>query len=239
MIFSHDFYIGFKSIDKDLKLSNNGILTLFTDIAGMHSEFCGDSFFSSSSRWLVLGYNVKIFNRPLFASTVTVTTWSSEVDNLAAHREFEITDKFGNLLICGKSKWVGVNAETKRIERINKEKMALYESEPERTNFNSDPIGKLNEPETYDGESLLTVDYKWIDINNHLNNTYYVDIAKISLPENLQQTTTNMNFEIMYKKEVCEGQTIKVLYKEFNSEIVVSIKSEDEQTLHSVVRFYK
>ena len=48
-----------------------------------------------------------------------------------------------------------------------------------------------------------------------------------------------MNFEIMYKKEVCEGQTIKVLYKEFNSEIVVSIKSEDEQTLHSVVRFYK
>ena len=239
MVFSHDFYVGFKSIDKNLKLSNNGILTLFTDIAGMHSEFCGDSFFNSNSRWLVLGYDVKIFDRPLFASTVTVSTWSSEVDNLTAHREFEIKDKSGKLLICGKSKWVGVNAETKRIERINKEKMALYNSEPERTNFNSNPIGKLNEPDSYNGESVLNIDFKWIDINNHLNNTYYVDIAKRSLPEYLQQQLENMNFEVMYKKEVYEGQTIKSLYNISENEIIVSIKSENNSTLHSIVRFYK
>ena len=73
----------------------------------------------------------------------------------------------------------------------------------------------------------------------HVNNLYYLDFAYDALPENLWDKPFN-NLEILYKKQIKLGDTIKCFYTydEINNYHIVTIKSEDLQTVHSIVKIF-
>lgn len=75
-----------------------------------------------------------------------------------------------------------------------------------------------------------------IDINKHLHNTYYLDIAKEVLPEEIAFVKEYNDFEIMYKKEVKLGDTVKVLYSKADEHTFVTIKNYDEAIIHAVIK---
>ena len=75
-----------------------------------------------------------------------------------------------------------------------------------------------------------------IDINKHLHNTYYLDIAKEVLPEEIALTSELNDFEIMYKKEIKLGDVVKAIYTKEDDYNYVLIKSEDETTLHAIIK---
>ena len=75
-----------------------------------------------------------------------------------------------------------------------------------------------------------------IDINKHLHNIYYLDIAKEALPEEIAFGNELNNFEIMYKKEIKLGEIVKALYSFEDGYHYVTIKSEDESIIHSIMR---
>lgn len=96
---------------------------------------------------------------------------------------------------------------------------------------------KLKEPETY----LNCIDYKidlnWIDVNNHMNNIYYLELADMILPEEIRKSNNCSNFEIMYKKEIKYGDIIKCYYAEpENASYVVTLKNAETVELCAIIK---
>lgn len=239
MIFEDKFYIGYRDIDTNLKIKNSAILNIFEDIAGMHASYAGEGLKESDTTWLLTGYKVNIIKRPEYGEKIDVLTWGTEIKNITASREFEIRSKTGELLIAGLSNWGHINLKTKKIEKVSPELINSYKLEPSKTNFNELKLKKIKEPENYLYNKSYKVDWNWIDANNHMNNIYYLEVAEMTLPEEVRDSNNYSGFEIMYKKEVKYGDVIKCLYAENESSYIVAIKNEDLSDLHAIVKLNK
>ena len=75
-----------------------------------------------------------------------------------------------------------------------------------------------------------------ISFVHHLPNLYYLDLAYEALPQDVYENTTFNDVEIMYKKEAKLYDKLKCLYSKMDNDYYVVIKSEDEQTLHAIVK---
>ena len=51
-------------------------------------------------------------------------------------------------------------------------------------------------------------------------------------------TKENNNIEIMYKKQIKYGEPITCIYTMEENQNIVTIKSQDEKTLHAIVKLY-
>ncbi len=239
MIFKENFYVGYSDVGKDFRLSNTSVLRLFENVSCMHSSLAGDGMKTSPSRWFLKAYHVKIHNRAEQEERVTACTWSRNVKGVSASREFAIYKENGDLAVTGLSNWVRVNAATLKPERVDSALMERYQSETERTNFDSPWIDKLKEPENYSIEKEFYIDRNFIDANNHMNNVFYLDLAELILPEEVYEKGECNEFEIMYRKAIRYGETVKCFYTEEDDGYYVTIKSVDLSDCHAVIKLYK
>lgn len=239
MIYKDKFYIGYRDIDTNLKIKNSAILNIFEDIAGMHAIEAGEGLKKSDTTWLLTGYKVKILKKPEYGERLDVFTWGTEIKNITASREFEIRSQTGELLITGLSNWVHINLKTRKIEKVSQELIEAYRLEPSKTNFNELKLKKLSEPENYLYDKTYKIDWNWIDANNHMNNIYYLEVAEMTLPDEIRKNNNYTGFEVMYKKEVKYGDTIRCLYAENEDSYIVAIKNEDLSDLHAIIKLNK
>lgn len=102
--------------------------------------------------------------------------------------------------------------------------------------FENGNLEKLQEPENY----INKIDYKitknMIDINKHLHNTYYMDLAKEVLPDEISFSNEINEFEIMYKHEIKLGEIVKVMYSKLNNYYYIVIKNMEENKTHAILK---
>lgn len=241
-----DFYIGLSDTNTKQELTETSLLRFLEDIAGMHSEKVGygaSSIDKTKRTWILLSWKVRMFKRPKMNETVTVETWSRLIEKFYAYRDFKVYDTNKNLVAIATSKWIYIDIENGRIVKVTDEVSSCYESENvsvfDEKEF-ADDI-KLKEPES---EIINEIDFKitrnLFDINNHVHNIYYMDIAKEALPEDVYLNNEFNDFEIMYKKEIKASKEtnniVKVYYTKEDDKHFVSIKTDD--LLHAIIRLY-
>lgn len=238
MIVEREFYIGFRMVDDKLRLKSGEMLNLFIDIAGIHSEFVGDSF-SAESRWILTSYMVKVMRKPRYTDTVKFVTWSKDYNHAIATREFEIRDSEGELLVCAVASFVRFNIKTRKFDKITDEMMASYESEKDRTNFSGVKLERFVDGGEYDGEIKEFADWKWIDLNSHVNNSHYIDLAEKAIRDVYGVDTGEMDFDITFKREVYANTHLVARAKAGEGKYTVFVKSEDGNLLHAGINFKK
>lgn len=241
-----DFYVGLSDTNTKQELTETSLLRFLEDIAGMHSEKVGygaSSIDKTKRTWILLSWKVRMFKRPKMNETVTVETWSRLIEKFYAYRDFKVYDSNKNLVAIATSKWIYIDIENGRIVKVTDEVARCYESENvsvfDEKEF-ADDI-KLKEPES---EIINEIDFKitrnLFDINNHVHNIYYMDIAKEALPEDVYLNNEFNDFEIMYKKEIKASKEtnniVKVYYTKEDDKHFVSIKTDD--VLHAIIRLY-
>ena len=97
--------------------------------------------------------------------------------------------------------------------------------------------GKVKIPENANLTYEYTISRRDIDTNHHVNNLYYLDFALQALPEDVYYNSNFAEVEIIYKKQLKVNEKIKCFYKkEIDGNNTVIIKSEDEKTIHAVVK---
>ncbi len=239
MTVKHNFYIGFKDIDKKLQVKNSSVLTFFENMAGIHANLCGDGLRDTYERthttWLLLAWKVEVVRRPEYAEEVTAYTWVRSIRRFYSEREFELRGENGDLLVKAISRWVQVNTEKNEPCSCSEELSEKY-GRGEYSNFENGINVKLKEPENADKVYFHTVQPDWIDMNYHMNNTHYMTLALMAIGKEMPQAD---NFEILYKKEVKNAERLKCLVKETENDYIVTIKSEDGNTLHAILRLNK
>ncbi len=238
MVVKENFYVGYSDINAEMALSNASILKIFENMACIHGAFCGESIKTSVVRWFLTAYEVNVIRRPEIEERVRVHTWSREMRGASACREFEIYGEDGALCVTGISNWARTNAETKRLERATPEIAAKYESEPERTNFEKAWLEKLSEPSEYISSRKFTVERNYIDVNDHMNNVFYLDAAKLVLPDEVYALPESKRFRIMYRQAIKYGETVDCLYAETEKAYVVTLKDE-KGSVRAIIEFEK
>ncbi|MBP3255795.1 MAG: hypothetical protein J6M60_04840 [Clostridia bacterium] len=234
----HEFHMTVRDIDKNTNLTNKAILSFFEDIGGYHSNLAGfglKQIEASRLSWVLLHWKLKVIKRVKYNGIpLKVKTWSRGVERTCTFRDFEIYDSNGDLCVVGSSKWTLIHLE-KGLMRLNDDLLINYEAE-EKKAIPDFEFKKIQEPESYSNEFDYTVLRRDLDINGHMHNLNYIDLAYEALPKDIYENHSFDDVEIMYKKGAFLGDKLKCLYSNVNNEHIVTIKSEDEKNLHAIVK---
>ena len=235
MLVTKYFFVDFRSVDAGLNITNSGLLNMFEDIACLHAQRLGEDISSSDLRWLLSRYRVAISRRPKYGEELQVTTWSKDYKNVTATREFEVRDASGALIVTCWSQWARVNITTREPVRLTDEYMAPYRSEPERTNFGKP--ARVSEPADMEPIADMIIDWRWMDHNCHMHNSWYTDVVEHFLPEELRSRAVSCDFDISYKQEILQDTTVRFLLSVNENGWTVALKNEDMSVLHAIITY--
>lgn len=70
----------------------------------------------------------------------------------------------------------------------------------------------------------IKLEKQTIDVNNHMHNLNYVDLANEALPEDVYKKAQLNNLRITYKKEIKLGETVKCKYSFADGKHFVVVK---------------
>lgn len=238
MIIENEYTVKLSEIGKDNKATNKAILSYLEDIGGIHSNKAGYGVYEipqTHLSWVLLEWKLKVIRRPNYAEKIKILTWSKEAVKYYTFRDFEVYDQKGNIIAIATSKWVLLNIEKGKIVKIEPQIIEKYEPELNKTVFENEEFEKITEPEEYQSQTEYVVKRSDIDVNNHMHNLNYIELANEALPEDIYKNQFLDNIRISYKKEIKLGETVKCKYAFQNNKHIVSIKSEDEKVLHAII----
>ena len=238
MILENEYTVKLSEIGKGNKATNKTILSYFEDIGGIHSNKAGYGVFEIEQThlsWILLGWRLHVIRRPKYAEKVKINTWSKGVIKLYTYREFEVYDEQEYLIIKASSNWLFLDTEKGRIVRIEPELIEKYGPEPDKAVFGIEEFDKVKEPEQYQHVTEYTVRRADIDVNNHMHNLNYIELANEALPEDVYRGALFNDVKITYKKEIKLGETVKCKYAFKDDKHIVVVKSEDEDVLHAII----
>ena len=242
MFVEREFYIGLSDLINGNKLKNTSLLSFLEDMGGIHSSMVGNGLYDierTKQSWILLSWKVKLNKRPMYADEIKIKTWSRKMDKLYAYRDYEIFDKDNNQIGVATSRWILIDIDSRKILKLDESLEKLYTKEDiDITGINTN-FGKIKEPECYTNETEFKITKNLIDINNHVHNLYYMDIASEVIPEDILRNNDLNDFEVMYKKEIMKDEIIKCLFTEIEDSYIVAIKSLDESILHAIIKFNK
>ena len=219
-------------------LTLRGIILLLEDLACRHSDMVGfgiNDTLKTNLSWVLLNWKVKILKEANYGSTVTVKTWSRDTNKLYTYRDFEIYDENNNLICIASSKWVLLSTKTGHITQITDEIRNAYNPE-NKTVFEEPEISKLIEPSNANETFSFRVNRRDIDINGHMHNLYYLDLAYEALPDEVYNKRPYDSVQIQYKKEIKYGEKVICKYANYNDSHIVAIYSKDEKKLHTIIK---
>lgn len=217
-------------------IAPHGVLDIFQDIAGKHSESYGMSFdemMASNMIWVLLRVKYRVIkNVPLY-SKVNAITWPKKKGLVDFDRETIITDMDGNTLIEGISKWIVLDATTRKI--IPARHIEYNALCPDDSIFND----KFDKIKDFNIEGLskqtYTIQFCDVDHNGHTNNAKYATMVLNVLC--LKQDEVIKEFEINFVNESHLGDEIDLYYMKENNTYLVKGVSKGKTIFLSKLTF--
>ena len=156
------------------------------------------------------------FDKPChFEDTVQLATWAHKFDRVFAHRNCSITNADGELCLRADSLWFLMDLEKKIPLPMKKEQAEHYETHPR---LEMPPmVRRLKLPEELEARPEFQVPRYAIDVNQHMNNVWYVRFAMEYLPKEFQLGQLKVEYtqsarqgELVYPKVAQQGGTVWV-----------------------------
>ena len=229
MIYSNNYKIGLEDIGINYEASNKALLKIMEDVACLHSASVGYGVFEIETKkrvWMLLDWKIKILKRPKYNDEIKAETWSRKIERLYAYRDFQLKDKEGNIIAIGTSRWIFVDTDRRRPVRLTEDIANLYESEFDKNVFEEEMEDIKCEDYLFKKEYYIQ--RRDIDLNEHMHNLSYLDMAYEILPEDIYKNKIFDNVRIIYKKEIIYGERVECYYTEENNKYIITAKSEDK-----------
>lgn len=240
MIYTETFKMAAKDIGKENKIKDRAILEILENIATYHSDKVGygvNDINKTKLAWVLLEWKLQVLNRPKYGQILTVNTWGKGMNKFFTCRDYEIYDEENNLCAIATSKWALINLENTKMERLTEEIVNIYKPE-EKSVFKNEKLDKIKMPTTFSSQIEYRVCRKDIDINQHMHNLYYLDLAYEAIPEEVYNQRPFDNIRISYKKEIKLGDILNCKYAKQDNKHIIVIESKEKGILHAVIEMY-
>ena len=234
-IYTYSDKVQIPDLDDNLNLSQKGIMRMMQEAANLASTKCGygiTNMDDTGKTWVLLYWRIKIIENVKYNSDITIKTWTDFSRGLYSNRKFEIYSNKKKVAIAD-SKWLFVDTKNHSIQKITDELISLF-GETKKELFTDDLNIRIKLSDTATKVYDYTPLRRDLDINGHVNNISFLDIAIEALPKELN----NIDFKyltIIYKKEIMYGEKISCYYEKAENEYNIYLYSEETNTLHAKV----
>jgi medium-chain acyl-[acyl-carrier-protein] hydrolase len=158
------------------------LLDAMQETAGRHAAMLGvgvRDLHAKGLTWVLARMHVQISHIPPAGQTVRIATWPSGRHRLFAVREFQLMDEAGVEILRATSAWALMNMETRRPSRLDPH-LPVFTRHPD--SLVADDFSPLPQVEKASGQACFRAVAADIDINDHVNNTVYLDWALRAVP---------------------------------------------------------
>lgn len=159
--------------------------------------------------WVVLQQAVRIQRMPVYDEEIIIECWPGDTMHVLFPRYFDILDTEGNIMLEGSCLWTLIDADTRKMVFADRYGIEIPGDSSKQSIDLPEPIRRM---ET-DQKRSFTVPFSYCDLNGHMNNTKYFDLAEdtiraIAGGKKLSSITTEYASEVRYQ------QTMEISWKE-------------------------
>ena len=175
-IYTETILLRSKDVDMYRRLRTSELFRKLQEIAIRHTEQLGmgrDKTLDKGILWVLLMQRAEIVRMPEYDEQIVLKSWPGKTMHLLFPRYTSIETASGEPLLKASALWALVDAETRKV--VFPEKYGV-EIEGVTTGEEIQMPGSVKKA-VCDREQDFTVPYSFVDINGHMNNTRYFDLA--------------------------------------------------------------
>lgn len=232
-MYEFDSRVRYSEVNSKGQLTWLALMDYFQDCSVFHSEqvhLSVDYLAKRQIAWFLSSWQICVNSMPHLADKITIQTWSYGMKGFYGYRNFLLNDQAGERLAYANSVWVLVDTTTGRPVRVPQEVADCYGVEPQLP-MECSPR-KLAMPDACDIRESITVPSFFIDTNQHMNNSCYIQVALGFLPEDFKTDETRVE----YRRAAVQGDVLIPRVSIEKKRVVVALCAEDEKP-YAVVEF--
>lgn len=171
-------------VGQDRRMTLTGILNAFQDCSTFHSEDLGvgmDYLEARERMWVLRSWKIQVLRCPRLGEHIRVGTWPYGFGRMTGERNFRMLDGDGKPAACADSTWVLMDTRRMRPALVDEEIRTAYETEPGL--LMEGECGPIPIPGELREEEPFSIHMRQLDVNHHVNNGQYVQMAEEYLPE--------------------------------------------------------
>ena len=244
-IFKKEYKINIFNVDSDHICKFSSLVDFLWDIVISQSDSLGETnegFVHNQCIWVLLKYDITIYEYPKFKDTITVDTKVIGAKKFYGYRQNTIKNSEGKVIGEVFSTAILIDFENRRPMRISSEQGEVYGLNRELHEV--PPLDDIPKIKKEDYLKDYPVRYSDIDSNGHVNNVKYMEMAIDTLPRSILNEYKIFNIKVLFKKETTDGDTLHIaseVFEDENSPITTlhNITSNDGKLLSKLQFIWK
>ncbi|XP_068660536.1 oleoyl-acyl carrier protein thioesterase 2, chloroplastic-like isoform X2 [Aristolochia californica] len=195
------------------------IANLLQEVACNHAQSVGfstDGFATTPTMrklhliWVTSRMHIEVYRYPAWGDVVEIETWCQGEGRIGTRRDWILKDfATGEVIGRATSKWVMMNQDTRRFQRVSDDVRDEYLifcprfprlAFPEENNNTLKKIPKLEDPARYSRLGLVPRRAD-LDMNQHVNNVTYIRWVLESIPQDIIDTHELQSITLDYRRE--------------------------------------
>ncbi|NOU18943.1 MAG: hypothetical protein HOO91_15415 [Bacteroidales bacterium] len=227
----HEIKVHSFDIDFNSRLNVFSLFNYFQEIAWEHAailQFGLEDLSKKNLFWVLSRVRVEIVRLPNWAEKITLITYPRGIYGLFALRDYEVYDSGGNCIISGSGGWLILDAKNRRPIRLNDLDLDFFNNDRRALSVNASKVVDVKQnPLRVDNLVVRTSD---IDLNNHVNNTRYIEWAYNMFSLDYHKVNLLKVVEVNFLAEGKENNNLSVeLYQLSEKENTISINRIDDK----------
>ena len=184
-----------------------------------------DDLIKNGFTWVISKIRIRINKLPKLGDKIKVQTWPIDSGKLVFDRDFAVLYK-DETIAKASSRWCVIDIKTRKP--VGKKFVFSFDNNEVTDSQISDPFSQRIDNFDLVSEDVHLVSNKEIDINNHLNNARYFEIAQLALDGISPDFSRVREVFVHFKREAVLGEKIGLLVgKNGNTYVVLGAKSEN------------
>ena len=209
-VYETEYKVLSSDVDLFRRLRLRTLHTWLQEASIAHTEALGagrDKTLDRGLLWIVVQQEAKIFRLPEYDEHVHVASWPGKTMHVFFPRYYRVTDARGNALVEASALWALMDEKTRKT--VFPEQWGV--EVPAAVTGDEAPLPRVPRTEETQGETVFTVPFSCVDLNGHMNNTRYFDLADDLLPERLRARTPR-NVAVEYSGEARCGEAVTLRF---------------------------
>ena len=205
-IYRTEYTILSSDTDANRRLRLSRLFTMLQEASIAHTTALGMGREKTLDRgllWIVTLQQARITRLPEYDEPIRLRSWPGRTMHLLFPRYYRIEDRRGNALVEASALWALMDEKTRRVvfPEVYGVKIRGVHTGKEI------PLPVAPKMPKGDVTDAFVVPYSYVDLNGHMNNTRYFDLAEDRMPKDLHAKQL-VGVQTEYAKEAREGDEV-------------------------------
>lgn len=209
-IYERQYKLRNADVDLYRRLRPSVLLTMLQEAAIAHTEALGmgrDKTLDRGLLWIIALQRISIRRMPVYDEKITVQTWPGKTMHVFFPRYYRVVAEDGEVLIEGSALWTLMDQSTRSAVFPDEHGVVIQGTVTGMESALPRPPRSI-EPTA---EAVFKVPYSYLDLNGHMNNVRYLDLAEDVLPPELH-TRALREVLVEYTNEAKLGEQITLQF---------------------------